>query len=1450
MSEPEITPPTSSEGTPAPARSAARHLRHILIGGGAVAVLAAIVCASLFLWACSSSFEEFSRNRLIAKIKTSTGGRVELASFHWRPLSFEAEVGGLVIHGRETTGEAPYARIEHLKVFFSIFGLWSPRIQLRNLEIDQPQIHLIVYPDGSTNQPVPPKQQKTGKSEIDSFFDLRAGHIAIRQGLIDYENRASDFDFQNRREPLNVDASDASLIASYVPANRGNPESYRIEAGVRDLNLLRGNFPQGSTSGIALPGTAKSEPVHGLLQAELDLTRSAAYLRFLRITARSRKVSDRTLEISGSLQNFSRPRWQAKVTGELDTRLLEPVTGYSHAPQGIARLSLFGKGEDGIFRADGGVHVDDGSYIGTGVVATGVGLDAQIHADPEQLLISSIVARLRQGGEIDGAVALSHWLSPLPGAATLQQATPPLSKKRGRRQAKTPVKPVQPTPDDTIPVNGKVTANFKGTALDTILEMVADPPFQHLGFDTLINGPASATWVNGDDHTLAVTAKFLLTPSAARTYTGSSAQPAKVPASGLIDATYTHRDGAVDLRLLHLQLPSSRLDASGHLGAYPIASNTAISVTLQSRNLSEFDTVLRNLNLKRNGKSGVSALPLNMAGEADFHGTWTGSLVDPHLSGSLLATQLAIEMPRVADTSPAQQQPAQSSMAHFDSIEATGSYSASRIAIDHGLLKHGAADIAFSGSLTAAAGTNSHGRTIPAYGGNSLLRLHLRANQIGIADLQPFIGKTLPVSGVLSTQLEAAGPLHALNGSGWVDIGNGSLYGESFSRLHAQGSLTNRTLKLASVTLKGSSGEISGNGSYDLNLRSFKVDAKGSNLELSRSKLLIDKGVTVTGLLKFSASGSGTLDDPRVEANAMLAGVTLAGEPLGNINLTAKSANRAINYQLATHMDSTQMEMKGRTALDGDYATQANLAFSHMNIGALLKMAHVGGISGESALAGTATIAGPLKRPEEMRGEVKLDEMAVSVSGVHLRSEGAVHATLANGQIHLDPLHILGEDTNLHAEGTLSLKDKKQLDFSSSGTINLRLIQTLDPDLTASGNSTFQIEAHGPLQNPNLRGRIDFQDGSLALEDLPNGLSQIKGTLEFNQNRLEIKSLTAMSGGGVLSIGGFLAYQRGIYADLSVTGKGIRVRYPEGVSSLADASLRLQGSQNNLLLSGNMLVTRFTVSTDLDLTALTATTNAVKTVVPQDAPSNNIRLDVHLTSSPQLNFQNAYAKLAGYVDLHLRGTVAAPSLLGRVSITEGNATIAGTRYELQHGDILFTNPVRIQPSIDINASARVEDYDITLRLQGTVDKPNVSYHSDPPLAEADVVALLALGRTQSQQRLYTQQQEQSRSNPTTDALLGGALNATVSSRVQRLFGAGSVKIDPNYLGALGNSTSRIIVEEQLGRSVTLTYATDVNTTGQQLLQAEVAINRHVSLLVARDESGVFSMVLKATRRYR
>ncbi len=1444
---PDALPPDEPNQPPkasTPSRLRRFFLRHVPLTVAGLSVLLALTVIGLFFWASSQGFENLVRKELVLKLETATGGRVEIASFHWRLLNLEAEADGVVIHGLEGPGEAPYAQIERLRVQVSILNLWTARIHLRSLEVLRPALHLIVYPDGTTNQPQPRKPQKARKSALDTFFDLKAGRVAIEQGELHYENREASFDFQNRYIPLNFDASDVSLrltsaaqttgSAGGGPSSQGlsanaNPESYRIEVGARDLDLSRG---AGAKSGSPV-----AQPVHGFLQATLDLTRNAAYLRSLRITASSHTAKDRTLDISGSVEDFAHPRWQAKIVGQLDMMLLAPLTGYPNAPVGIAHLDLTGAGHDGQFRADGVIHVDNGSYIDSSVTAVGVNLDAHIHADPTQLVITSIVARLRQGGQLDGEVALNHWLPPIPGAAIMQPEA--LSSARAAT-GNLPLlqKPHHPPPV-FIPVNGLVKAELRGVALDTVMDMVAQGPFQRLGMDASLSGSATATWNHGDPSTTVVSAVLNMTPP-------DHAVAGEAPASGVIDATYTQRDGAVDLRKLELRMPGSQLEAHGHLGAYPITSPSALAVELHTRNLWEFNPVLRDLGLAREGKTGTAALPVSLAGQADFLGVWIGSVASPHLSGNLKATQLMLEIPPMRGAKNSQPQ-----LVRWDAVDATGSYSATRIDLSHAVLQRGNAEIVLNGSLVAATDNTLHGKApAPIFNSSSSLRLHLRAAKVGVDQLLPLLGQKLPVTGTLDAQADIDGPIRDLDGSGWAELDGGSVLGEPIKRIRAQGTIAGQVLKLTSVTASAPAGKVSASGSYGIQTGHFQLNATGAGIDISRLQSLGNHGLQAGGKLGFSLGGSGTLNDPRLEAHATLSNLAENGEVLGGLDLVAHTANRTATYDMTSRLEAAAIKLHGQTSLGGEYETQARLEFSHFDIGALLKLAHVTGLNGESSLAGTVTLVGPLAQPEKLHGEARLPELTATVAGVHLRSDGGVHATLADARVNLDPVHITGEATDLRAQGSLVLNRQRQLDFGVNGTINLKVAETLDPDLTASGTSTFQLEAHGTLQNPGLQGRVDFQNGSLALGDMPNGLSQLHGTLVFNQNRLEVKSLTALSGGGLLSVGGYLAYQNGIYADLAVSGNGIRIRYPEGVSSLADAALRLRGTQNNLLLSGNVVITRFTISPDLDMAALVAQASAVETIAPPNSPSNHIRLDVHIGSSPQLNFQNAYAKLAGDIDLRLRGTIASPSLLGRISITEGNALIAGTRYELQRGDVNFTNPVRIEPTIDLNASARVQDYDITLGLHGPPGKLAVTYHSDPPLPEADVVALLALGRTENQQRLYTQQQMQSGANPTTDALLGGALNATVSSRVQRLFGAGSVKVDPNYLGTLGNSTSRIIVEEQLGRNVTFTYATNVNTTGQQLLQAEIAINRHVSLLVARDESGVFSMVVKATRRFR
>ena len=327
-------------------------------------------------------------------------------------------------------------------------------------------------------------------------------------------------------------------------------------------------------------------------------------------------------------------------------------------------------------------------------------------------------------------------------------------------------------------------------------------------------------------------------------------------------------------------------------------------------------------------------------------------------------------------------------------------------------------------------------------------------------------------------------------------------------------------------------------------------------------------------------------------------------------------------------------------------------------------------------------------------------------------------------------------------------------------------------------------------------------------------------------------------------MGGFVTYHRGLYADLTADAKDVRIRYPEGVTSTASASLRFQASQSNMLLSGKVTLTGFAISPDVDFAAVAASSGGMSLPPDPSAPSNRVRLDIRITSAPSLNFQNSFARLAGNVELAIRGTLAQPTVLGRVTITEGTATFNGEKFELQHGEIYFSNPVRIQPVIDVTAANT-----ITIALQGATTKLNPTFRSEPPLSEPDIFSLLAMGRTQEEQQIYSTQQQQAGVNSTADSLLGGALNATISNRIQKLFGGGSVRIDPTFVSGVGNATARITVEEPISKTATLTYATNVNSTAEQLIQGEWRVTQDFSVVAVRDESGVFSLVFRLRRRY-
>jgi len=1390
--------------------------RHWWKVGLVLLVLVGLIVGSVIWYGSTPQFENRVREKVIAILEGATGGRVELGSFHWRLMRLEFEADNLTIHGLEPAGQVPYAHIDRLFVRAKIISFFRTKIGLNYLEADHPVIHIIVYPDGSTNQPHPKLESTSNEPLTDTLFDLQVNRTVLNDGLAIVDQQAT---------PFNLAANNLGVRLQYVPSTPSHPtqDLYEGAIHIEDLTAQRGG----------------SSPVHSKLDLEVQLGRNAATLQSFKLQTGPSTLAGRIV-----LQNYADPQWKASLSGNVDVRMVEAFVSIPGLDKGTVNMQLTGQGTRNTFSVDGLSQVTGGAYHTGTIHLAGVNAKTALHLDANELTLTNAQAKLAEGGIVDGSLRIVNWLNSIPPVPEKPQAA-------SARQSRV-----------AIPANnqqqGTIRARISGMTVASIMSVVAPPRDADLGVATIASGPVNLDW-KGDSSNFVMDAKLALTAP-------SQPRAGQVPLNGTVDAQYMNRSGTVNIRSFTAQTPATQIQANGALGVYPLSRASQVNLDLTTGNLAEFDRTLKILGLAAQGKTGVAAIPVALHGQAAFHGTVARSILAPDVKGHLTATNFDViystpqSTPSMqpAATQPAvQAQPANENVSpaapptertiHWDSLEADAEYAPELISVKQASLVHGATTIHASGMLHA----HQLGRHQLAFDEDSAVQLDASIHNAALADILQSAGQSLPVTGTVNLDVHASGQVNNLGGGGHLAVQGGEIYGEPYHSLTTDLRFAGREIDANHLVFLQDGGRIQGDGGYNLSTEQVHFTAQGSGFELARFKTLQNEKYPITGTLTFEAHGKGSIKEPDFEANLHLTRLNLAETSTGYIDVDAHTQSGQLLMDLNGHMTNAVFHGNGQVQLSGDYQAKGSVTVSNLDIDPLLQAFNLRAVRAHSSIAGAINVSGPLKHPRKLGGDATIDQFSLSLAGVPLKTEGPLRATLISGRLHLDPFHVVGDDTDLHAEGSVGLFGADHdLDLHGRGSVNMKLAQTLDTDITASGHVDFNVDAMGTFQRPSLTGQVKFTNVAMALQDFPNGLSQMNGNLAFDQDRLDVKSLTATSGGGKIQIGGFVTYQQGLYGDLTATAKDVRIRYPQGVSSMADAKLRLQGTQNSLLLSGNVTITRFVIGGDLDLAALSSSNATV--VLPPDpnSPSNHLRLDVHIVSAPQLDFQNSYAKLAGDVDLRVRGTLAQPSLLGHIAITEGSATFAGTKYELERGDIYFSNPVRIEPLIDLTATAHVEDYDITIGLNGTTSKLQPTFRSEPPLSEQDIFALLAVGRTQEEQQIYSMQQQQAGVNSTADALLGGALNATVSSRVEKLFGGGSVKIDPNYVTGTGNSSARITVEQQVAKNATLTYATNINSTAEQFIQGQVNLTRNFSVIAVRDESGVFSLIFKIRRRYK
>jgi translocation and assembly module TamB len=168
-----------------------------------IVLVLAIVSAVLY-FVNSPGFEERAREYIVREIEMRTGGHATLDHFRWSLRQQRFVLEGLTFRGLESASDPPLARVESITVGIRLRTLLQRRVDLFELTITRPDIHLLVDANGRTNLPNPPPQ---GNEKLNVDFSI--GKFSIADGMA----------FLNERKvPLDLALANLASTLSYAPA--------------------------------------------------------------------------------------------------------------------------------------------------------------------------------------------------------------------------------------------------------------------------------------------------------------------------------------------------------------------------------------------------------------------------------------------------------------------------------------------------------------------------------------------------------------------------------------------------------------------------------------------------------------------------------------------------------------------------------------------------------------------------------------------------------------------------------------------------------------------------------------------------------------------------------------------------------------------------------------------------------------------------------------------------------------------------------------------------------------------------------------------------------------------------------------------------------------------------------------------------------------------------------
>jgi translocation and assembly module TamB len=955
----------------------------------------------------------------------------------------------------------------------------------------------------------------------------------------------------------------------------------------------------------------------------------------------------------------------------------------------------------------------------------------------------------------------------------------------------------------------RTQTHFHGASLADTFNAVnhVDFPLDTLRWEGAIDVVSENTWVSDFKH--------FRTRGDSRWTPPTILDSGAVPVTAFVHFDYIDDKRAITLTSSEITTPHTHLEFNGFLGA----KDSTLDLKLNASDVKDWDGFVNYL-------IDPEAPPVPITGQLDFSGRVLGPISGPSFAGHAHAVDARYDT------------------FYFDELDGDIDYSVDAFRFAKARIKRGDA----VAKLDVYLGFDHDWSFTP----DSIWSVEGSVEHAPIADIQALLGANYPVTASASGTFRAGGTRAAPTFDADVELADIDAKGYHLDSAAGQVHYAPDEIRISRAELRRRDGRISGNLVYRPVEKTTDFAIAGLGIPLNEIRAIQTANVPLGGTVDFNLRGSGPVRAPVGQGDFHVVSLKVGVDDQGDFIGQLTSDGTQVHMNVTSEKSNGNLAGQITLGLSGDQEIAGKLSMKQFDLDPLLRSGlRLKNLTKHSVVDGDFTLSGELRKPDTIVVDANIAYISFDYLFISLRNDGPVQFAYRKNEVRITQARITGPNSNFDITGSARFDRDRAVHVNVAGAVNLGLLKGLIPDLQASGEADANVAIQGTLSKPRITGRATLQDASASYAEAPIGLSHVKGELVFDSSRLLFENVTADSGGGQLTLGGSVTYGEDgpVRYEITVNTTQVRVRYPAGMSWLVGGSLQLSGTADAAILSGNVELKRLLFAPGVDVSSFFAP--SPESGGGASSPfMRNLTFDVASHTAPGARIEWAGAQVEIDSDLHLRGTPDHPILLGHIHLLGGAMSFRGNNFALTRGDINFANPFQLDPELNIEATSTISQYQVTINFSGRASKLALSYRSDPPLPDTDIIALLALGSTGEEGALRSGSGAGGQNYGAT-ALLSEAISSGLGGRIEHLFGISHFRVDPFLAGTTTESTAsaRVTIEQQVTRDLTITYSSNAASDQEQLIQVEYHVKRDLSVVFLRDINGTYSLDVKFVRHF-